>query len=76
VKRLAAVTVELRRHCYDRVVGGLAAQVVELGPADLRVEVAAPVCLGVRGPQNEVVQPLQRTCVRDAGRPQTVDPRP
>ena len=70
----AAVAVELRRDGDDSVVGGLVAEVVELGAADLRVEVAATVRLGVRSSEQEVVQPFERSSALDsrgARRPST-----
>jgi hypothetical protein len=72
----AAVTVELRRHRDDGVVGSLAAKVVELGACNLRVEVAATVRLSARGAKQEVVQPVDGTSALNARRSQAVDPRP
>ena len=71
----AAVAVELRRDGDDSVVGGLAAEVVELGAADLRVEVAATVRLGVRSSEQKVVQPFERSSALDSRRAQALDPR-
>src|SRR5262249_55224109 len=72
----AAITVELRRHRDDGGGRSLAAEVVEFGTRDLRVEVAATVRLSARGAKQEVVQPGDGTSALDARRPEAVDPRP
>jgi len=51
------------------------AEVVELGAADLRVEVASAARFGVRYSKQQVVQPLERTNVLGPRRTETVEPR-
>ena len=52
-----------------------AAEIVELGTADLRVEVASAARFGVRGSKQQVVQPLQRASVLGSRCAETVEPR-
>ena len=68
------VAVEFARHGEHRVAGSLAAEVVELGAADLRVEMAAAVRLGVGGSKQEFVEPFERPSALDSLRSETVDP--
>ena len=70
----ATVAVELAGHRDHRVVGGLAADVLELGAADLGVEMAAAIGLAVRGAEQQVVQALQRQGAPGPCRPQAVEP--
>ena len=66
--------VELAGHRHHGVVGGLPADVVELGAADLGVEVAAATCLAAGGPEQQVVEALEREVALASRSPQPLDP--
>jgi hypothetical protein len=59
----AAVAVELSGYRNHRVVGGLSADVVELGAVDVRVEVPAALRFAVGSPEQEIVEAFERSGV-------------